>query len=51
MIKKQPYTAPEAETLVVRFEGALMGASDELSGSGFTDSKASIDDQSDANWW
>ena len=23
MIKKQPYTAPEAETLVVRFEGMI----------------------------
>ena len=26
MIKKQPYTAPEAETLVVRFEGVLCGS-------------------------
>ena len=27
MIKKQPYTAPEAETLVVRFEAPLLDAS------------------------
>ena len=29
MIKKQPYTAPEAETLVVRFEGVLCGSPNE----------------------
>lgn len=47
MIKKCMYEAPEAELLLVRFEGNFCGTTD----GGFGDQNADPEDDSDENWW
>ena len=49
---KQFYEAPEAETLVVRFEGFICGSDPaDVSGGSFGDPNAEVEDQSSEKWW
>ena len=47
MLKKQLYEAPEAELLVVRFEGNFCDTNQ----GGFADTNADPDDETGQNWW
>ena len=50
MIKKQLYEAPEAQTLVVRFEGVILTVSDLGADSGFSENGV-VTDRSGETWW
>jgi len=49
--KKEIYSQPISELLVIRFEQNVMSQVVNNQGGSFADEEASIDDYSDQSWW